>query len=203
MPKLIDLTGRQIGAWLICRRLPNVGPSTMWECLCACGTIKPVRAAHLASGHSLSCGCLQASKKPIRTTPKRAMHGHAVGGKFSKKYRTWRYVKSRCCDPNHKNANIYNGLLCEAWMSFEQFNRDVPDPPSEAHTIERKDNSKGYEPGNVTWVTMAEQHRNQSNCRWIEFDGRRQLLTDWAKEYGVTVSTMAGRIKRWGNPCSR
>ena len=88
-------------------------------------------------------------------------------------------------------------------MSFEQFNRDVPDPPSEAHTIERKDNSKGYEPGNVTWATMAEQHRNQSNCRWIEFEGRRQLLTDWAKEYGVTISTMAERINKWGVPCRR
>lgn len=88
-------------------------------------------------------------------------------------------------------------------MSFEQFNRDMPEPPSDAHTIDRIDNSKGYEPGNVRWATMAEQHRNQSNCRWIEFDGRRQLLTDWAKEYGVTIATMAERINKWGVPCRR
>ena len=57
---------------------------------------------------------------------------------------------------------------------------------------------RSYEPGNVRWVTMAEQHRNQSNCRWIEFDGRTQLLTDWAKELGITDSTLHGRIKKWG-----
>jgi len=193
MPKFIDLTGRRIGEWLVFRRLPNSGPSTMWECLCSCGTIKAVRAAHLASGHSVSCGCLPL---PART------HGHAIG-KFSKKYKTWRLIKSRCCNPKHKNANIYNGLLCEAWMSFEQFNRDIPDPPSDTHTIDRIDNAKGYEPGNVRWATMAEQHRNQSNCRWIEFDGKRQLLTDWAKEYGVTISTMSERIAKWGKPCGR
>lgn len=193
MPKLIDLTGSKIGEWVVLRRLPNSGPSTIWECRCICGTVKPVRASHLASGHSVSCGCLPL---PART------HGQAAG-KFSKKYRTWRQIKARCCNPNHKNADIYNGLLCTAWMSFEQFDADVPDAPSEAHTIDRIDNSKGYEPGNVRWTTTAEQHRNQSNCRWIKFDGRRQLLTDWAKEYGVAISTMSERIAKWGKPCGR
>lgn len=193
MPSFKNLVGRTFGHWLVVRRLQNIGSSTIWECRCSCGTIKPVRASHLASTASTCCGCV----KPAKRT-----HGFAKG-KFSRKYKAWRQIRARCLNPNHKNAAIYSGLLCAAWNSFEQFNKDVPDPPSELHTIERKDNSKGYEPGNVTWATMAEQHRNQSNCRPIEFSGKTQLLTDWAREYKVAPSTIFERMKKWGSPKGR
>lgn len=189
MGRFVDLTGQRFGLWSVITRVENTGIVARWRCVCSCGTERVVRGMHLVSGASRCCGC---ERKP-------AKHGHAVSGKrFSKKYRTWRYIRARCLNPNHKNANIYHGLLCSQWLEFLQFDADVPNPPSDEYTIDRIENSKGYEPGNVRWVLFAEQHRNQSNCRWIVFDGRRMLLTDWARSLGISVSGLYGRIKRNG-----
>ena len=182
-----DLTGQSFNHWTVLARAPNRNTTAMYLCRCTCGSERTVQSGHLKSGASTCCGCI----KPTKRT-----HGQA-SGKFTKKYKTWRQIRARCNNPNHKNANIYNGLLCERWADFEAFDKDVPEPPSNEHTIERIDNNKGYEPGNVTWATFAEQHRNQSNCRWIEFNGKCQLLTDWAKELGITDSTLYGRLTRW------
>lgn len=191
MGVFVDLTERAFGRWIVICRGANVGTVTRWLCRCLCGTTRLVRAGHLINGASTSCGC---NPKPVR-------HGQA-SGKFTKKYRTWRQVKARCCNPKHKNANIYAGLLCPSWQVFEGFDAGVPDPPGDEYTIDRIDNSKGYEPGNVRWVLMPEQHRNQRNCRWIEHNGKTQLLSDWARDLGVTTSTLHARIKKWGIPKS-
>ena len=189
MPAFNDLTGKQINYWKVISRASNEGTSTRWHCVCECGTARIVRAAHLATDASKSCGC----REPIITS-----HGQARDGNFTKKYKTWRSIRARCLNPNHKNANIYNELLYEEWMDFKAFDRDVPAPPVDSLTIDRIENSKGYEPGNVRWVTMAEQHRNQSNCRWIDFGGKTQLMSEWAKEIGITPASLFARIEKYG-----
>ena len=54
-----DLVGRQYGRLFVTKRLPNVKGKVVFECKCSCGTVTPVTASHLKSGHSKSCGCLQ------------------------------------------------------------------------------------------------------------------------------------------------
>ena len=190
MGAFIDLSGKHYGLWKVLSRGANTKTRTMWECRCLCGTVRLVQAGHLTSGASISCGC---APRPANK------HGQARKP-FTKKYKTWRYIKARCCNPNHKNANVYSGLLCKRWLDFAAFDADVPDPESDTLTIDRINNTKGYKPGNIRWVAMAEQHRNQSNCRWITFAGRTQLLTDWAREIGIATSTLHERIKKWGLP---
>jgi len=187
-----DLSGKIIGNRTVLIRGPNSGTSTRWVCRCDCGTERLVRAAHLASGASTNCGC--------KAIGRVVSHGEAVRGRFSKKYRTWRQIKARCCNPNHKNADIYYGLLCESWYSYEAFAQYMPDPPSENHEIDRIDNAIGYEPGNVRWATRAEQIKNRAVTRWIEYNGERKTLTEWAKFYDVAVSTMHERIRKWNAP---
>jgi hypothetical protein len=184
-----DLTDKQFNDWTVISRAPNAGTATCWYCRCVCGVERPVQAAHLVSSASKSCGCRPAN---IKT------HGETRGGVLKKKYRTWRYIRNRCLNPDNKDADIYFGLLCDEWLVYENFDRDVPDPPDDSYSIDRIKNELGYQPGNVRWVTMAEQHRNQTNNRWIEFNGRTQLLTDWAKELGITDSSLHRRIARHG-----
>jgi len=38
------------------------GKSPLWTCVCDCGSIRDVRASHLKSGSTKSCGCLQSKR---------------------------------------------------------------------------------------------------------------------------------------------
>ncbi len=102
-------------------------------------------------------------------------------------YRTWRDMKNRCY--NHKNADYkhYGGrgiVVCERWRnSFMNFYSDMGPRPKDL-TLERKNNDGDYEPGNCKWVSMREQRRNSRQNRIIEFNGKKQCLADWAKEFG-------------------
>lgn len=62
MSKRIDLKGQQFGRWTVLEfdteKTKQAG-QTYWICQCNCNkkTIKSVRATHLKSGQSTSCGC--------------------------------------------------------------------------------------------------------------------------------------------------
>ncbi len=43
----------------------------------------------------------------------------------------------------------------------DYINRELGPRPSLDHTIDRIDNDKGYEPGNIQWATAAEQKKNR------------------------------------------
>ena len=60
MGKFIDLTGQTFGKLTVLYRVPNTNP-IKWHCMCNCDnhTELDVRACHLRSGHTQSCGCYQ------------------------------------------------------------------------------------------------------------------------------------------------
>ena len=80
---------------------------------------------------------------------------------------------------------------------FENFLSDMGERPP-GKTIERIDNAGDYAPGNCRWVTSKEQARNRRTNVVIEFNGRTMILTDWAKEFGLTPEGLSWRLKHWG-----
>ena len=91
--------------------------------------------------------------------------------------KAWRAMLARCGDPEHPKFKHYGGRgigVCAAWADFWTFARDVGPPPTKPGrwTLERKQNDKGYEPGNVVWATQAAQNRNRRNNRRLSLDGR-------------------------------
>ena len=50
--------------------------------------------------------------------------------------------------------------MCEEWKDFWVFVEDMGDRP-EGHSIDRKDNDKGYSKENCRWATAKEQIDNQ------------------------------------------
>ena len=78
-------------------------------------------------------------------------------------YRAWAGAKRRCRNPGGKKDPIYyKGItFCTAWDIYEDFAKDVGPHPGNGWTIDRIDNSKGYEPGNVRWATRQTQSRNR------------------------------------------
>lgn len=54
----IDLTGRHFGKLVVVEYAGTKNKKVMWKCLCECGLETVVRAAHLTSGSTISCGCI-------------------------------------------------------------------------------------------------------------------------------------------------
>ena len=125
-------------------------------------------------------------------------HGFASGPKKSRLYIAWRNMKQRCLNSKRSDFYRYGGRgikVCAHWMSFENFAADMGNAPSAKHTLERKDNSKGYEPGNCQWSTMAAQCNNRRTNVRIAFNGREQTIREWEAELNFKNGTLWWRLK--------
>ena len=108
----------------------------------------------------------------------------------------------RCTNPKDAGYDLYGGRginVHPEWKnSFTAFLDHVGRRPTRAHSLDRIDNERGYEPGNVRWATAAEQNRNQRSNIRITFNGETMILTDWAKRIGIPVNTLYSRITHLG-----
>jgi hypothetical protein len=197
MVKIGDVFGRLvvIGKDKLIRY--KCGKKQSWLCKCECGKSVVVMQANLITCHSRSCGCLRSESASKQFTT----HGEC---KKTPEYSLWLGINARCHKKNNSGYEKYGGRgvsVYEPWQkSYEEFLayllRTIGRRPSSKHSIDRIDNSKSYVPGNIRWATIAEQARNRSDNVWIEFDGRKMILQDWAKEVGLTADALAHRIKR-------
>lgn len=206
MPKytLIDLMGQTINRWQVLRRATHeetiangkrVSGSPYWICKCSCefGTTKLVLGKDLRSGNSKSCR---------RCSNRRTSRSH--GRCKTKAYRAWNSIKTRCYNPSSPTYRNYGGRgikVCDRWLkSFEDFYSDVGDPPSDKHSLDRYPDVNGnYEPGNVRWATHAEQCNNKRTNVYVDFNGRRQTATQWARELNIPAENIWRQMKVWGD----
>ena len=106
-------------------------------------------------------------------------------------YRSWQMMRRRA---SGFNPRWYSGVtVCDRWQSFENFLADMGVRPA-GKTIDRIDNSKGYEPGNCRWATASEQQSNKRSNVILELNGKRQCVDHWAKELGIPKARIHKRI---------
>lgn len=141
------------------------------ECVCSCGKKKLVRLTSLLSGETNSCRSCSVTK-----------HGMgSVARGIPTEYRTWANILQRCHNPQNNSYGDYGGrgiFVHDEWRGrggFEKFLSHIGKKPSPELTIERIDNDRGYEPGNVRWATRLEQRKNRrvSNAQPIRGHGGR------------------------------
>lgn len=182
-----DLAGRQFERLTVIElRGRGKQRGARWLCRCRCGTVRIVAAHDLKSGATLSCGCLgreRRRKHGLHRTPE---------------YRIWASMLDRCRNPNGKYYHHYGGrgiTVCERWYSFRNFIADMGQRPSPKHTIERRDNERGYSKRNCRWATKSEQMNNTRQTRLLTFRGKTQCLVWWAREIGIDHRTLNHRIQ--------
>lgn len=109
----------------------------------------------------------------------------------------------RCQNPNNENWEWYGGkgvTVCERWQEFENFYADMGDPP-DGKSLDRHPNRNGnYEPENCRWADHADQCENRSSTVFITHDGKSQSIARWAREVGMSESTLTNRLNRGWPP---
>ncbi len=158
-PNPVDLTGQRFGYLTAISQVEGqrIHGSRAWLCRCDCGTEKILAANALRTGHTQSCGCHMYDRR----------HGQSSSqqGKPTPEYMAWDSMKQRCLNPRHKNFSDYGGrgiTVCQEWTdSFEAFFAHVGPRPGPEYSLDRRDNERGYEPGNVRWTTWETQNQNQ------------------------------------------
>lgn len=191
-----DIAGRKFGRLTVVERAANApNGKAQWLCRCDCGNLIAPLSNNLLRGRSTSCGCARSETVKRRLT----RHGHTIGG-LSVEYKRWKSMKERCGNPNQEAYPLYGARgirVCDRWLNdFSAFVRDMGPIPSPKHTIERKDNSLGYEPDNCVWATVVEQANNRSTNRILEVRGARRTMAEACRIYGASYDQVRHRLRR-------
>jgi hypothetical protein len=115
-------------------------------------------------------------------------------------YKIWKSIKYRC---KSRYNYVNNGIeLYAEWSeSFEAFYQYLKETiglrPSAEFQLDRADNTKGYVPTNLRWLTQKQNQRNKSSNRFITHKGVTQTVADWSDQTGIPQSALLYRLKHW------
>ena len=162
-----------------------------WLYLCDCGEKRPAKGTRLRNGQTTRCPkCWLKEKKWggfFRIdSPQKRVHG------------IWNQMQRRCNDKRSHGWKIYGGRgikVCERWKSAISFYEDMGLPPSKQHTLDRINSDGDYTPENCRWADRETQHNNTRRNIFIEYDGKKQTLSQWARELNVNKGRLYSRMK--------
>lgn len=102
-----------------------------------------------------------------------------VDGKATKEYRAWNAMR-------HRSYKVFvDDRFTDKDNGFQAFLDDVGFCPDPSLELDRKDNDKGYEPGNLRWTTRKENLANRSNTLIvINYDGSKEPLSKFCERTG-------------------
>jgi hypothetical protein len=120
----------------------------------------------------------------------------------------WRQMKARCFNLKTFNYFRYGGrgiTVCENWISFDNFLKDMGSSYQRGLTLERINNNENYSKENCKWATYKEQANNRRSgsgkvaTQFFTFNGLTKSLQDWADYLGIKRGTLAQRyyVYKW------
>ena len=167
----------------------------IWKFRCDCGQSCEAVASLVLRQLKKSCGCMQ--HEP---------HHFSHLKKFTRVYSIWSGLKQRCLNSKHIAFSRYGGrgiTLCKRWLKFENFFKDMGDPPGKEYTLDRLNNNQGYTKSNCRWATKKEQNRNARTNINYTLDGYTKCLSAWAEDYSKPYLIVWERVRKSGWPLRR
>jgi hypothetical protein len=140
-----------------------------------------------------------AHSAPKKTAPPMGRQDRRPKGNVTlhPRYKTWAGVRSRCTRPSNKQYKNYGGRgICmhEPWindaLAFVTYLDEVLGPRPEGHSLDRVDNEKGYEPGNLRWAPARTQIHNRRPRKRLDAWATQSILLE-LKRRGISTGTHA------------
>lgn len=152
-------------------------------CECKCGNVIKLEKDRLVKGHNKSCGC------------KLRKHNMAS----SRIYGIWQNMKKRCQNENATFYEEYGGRgikVCDKWQTFEGFYEDMKEGYADNLTLDRKDVDGDYTKENCRWVTIKKQMNNMRINHYVEYQGEKYSLSEFAEKHNLDYDLFRSRILR-------
>jgi hypothetical protein len=189
---LSEILGKQFGTLLVLAEAPARGKYRYFLCRCeGCGDTKEVRSDGLRR-HTISVGC---------TSCARTSHGL----KSHPLYDVWKQIVYRITNPNNPSWGRYGGRgigIDPRWLGDNGITNFVADieanlgpRPAGDYSLDRKDNNGDYVITNLRWADRTTQNRNASSNVYLEHEGTKLLLCEWAEVTGVPRNTIRDRLR--------
>ena len=191
-----DITGQKFNMLLALEEDHYVESikGVLWWFLCDCGKHRLYRPADVLSGKKRSCGCWRDNAKYHPS----AFRDHSQYGRINGIYMG---MRQRCLNPKTTNYRNYGGRgisICAEWMADRDvfFKWSFENGYAADLTIDRWPNNDGnYEPSNCRWVTQKLNSNNTRRTVWLECNGERLSLSQWAERIGIDPDWIARRVK--------
>lgn len=171
---------------------------------CECGVIKFYDFDLIKRGETKSCGCLKVDVARERGM-KHGLSTHPL-------YKVWIRLKEKCNTPTSKAYRnygakgvkldevwekdyvaFYNWAIANGWEDGLQIDKDKL-------YIEKFGTKTGflYSPEYCCFLTQRENKRYTSRSNFIEYNGEKKTLSEWARELGAERSVLSNRMKHYG-----
>lgn len=205
----IDITGQRFGKLVAIKRSERVNAKGeyYWVCKCDCGNYTEANPRNLRHGSVSSCGCVarhiqsERMKKWHKEHPEnRRTHGLSS----CRLWAVWSDMRVRCRDKKSAGYKHYGARgikVCDEWdHSFPAFykwayeNGYDDTAPSGACTLDRIDVNGNYEPSNCRFVDARIQANNKRTNRFLEINGEKRTVADWASYFGMPYATLYHRV---------
>lgn len=197
------MVGERFGECVVVEVFQRPGGRMAWRCrwVCDCG----------ASGVTRFRAVLSWAKRPCQGRHRVYQRdGHdtiePIAGASSSDRVRWRMMINRCHNPRSRDWDSYGGrgiVVCDEWRGpggFRAFLGHVGQSPGPGYSIDRIDNDRGYEPGNVKWATAKEQQRNKRTTPTVTANGESLSVAEWAERLGVHKSSIQNRLANGWTP---
>lgn len=191
-----EMIGMQFGRLTVIEKAadyvsPTGGIHKRYLCECTCGNTTIALKEWLTSGSKKSCGCLRHESR-----------GKTHGEIHTRLYKIWGNMCNRCSNPNNPAWERYGGVeiyVCEEWKHYENFREwAYKSGYSDDLTIDRIDNSKGYNPDNCRWADRIQQANNKTCNLFVEYNGETKTLSEWARVLEIPYKTLHRRVVSLG-----
>jgi hypothetical protein len=111
----------------------------------------------------------------------------------------WCDIIKRCENYRSISYRNYGGRgigIFPGWRNdFRSFLDHVGPRPTPTHSIDRIDNERGYEPGNVRWATRSQQSLNTRRNRLLSFNGEILPAMAWAEKVKIPYRSIISRLE--------